>query len=100
MWAVGAAVALYLIRSQVRAIRATWLRRGWIGFLAFLLLAVSVYPVVATKARVHDRFNTSIGPTLDGAAYASKAEYHDQNQRIDLAADMAAIRWLQDKVDG
>jgi len=77
---------------------------GWLGAwslaLALLLAACLLYPVFATAGRLGDRFDKSVGPTLDGMAYMDKAVYQDQNQSIVLAWDRQAIEWLQDNVVG
>ena len=38
--------------------------------------------------------------TLDGMGYMAEAVYTDAKGPIDLAADLEAIRWLQDTVEG
>jgi uncharacterized membrane protein len=38
--------------------------------------------------------------TLDGMTYMKYATYFDEGVEIDLSQDHAAIRWLQDYVDG
>src|SRR5262245_4028588 len=41
----------------------------WRGAAALLIAAALVYPLTATPARIADRYDSSVGWTLDGAAY-------------------------------
>ena len=66
-----------------------------------MLLAIAcLYPVLATPTRIKDRFDTSVGPTLNGLAFADKAVFHDHGTTIPLAYDAAAIRWMLKTVPG
>ena len=74
-------------------------RRLWLGALALLLAAVAIYPLRAAPVKLASRF----GPlplTLDGMAFMQKAAYRDRDQDADLPSDYAALRWLQDNVEG
>jgi YYY domain-containing protein len=99
MWGVAAAAALAWMVPRVRR----WpLGRGlWIGILTILLLFAALYPPLATSAKIRDRFDTGVGPGLDGWAYMERARYHDANgQQYDLKWDLEAIQWLLDSVEG
>ena len=100
LWSIGAAVALARSWQWLTGGRRHGLKQLWLGFLALLLLFSTAYPLVGTAARVRDRFDTSIPPTLDGTAYMRNAVYVDQNREIHLRSDLEAIRWLQDNVVG
>ncbi len=65
-----------------------------------LFAATLLYPVFATRAKISDRFDKNVGPTLDGMAYMDYAVYHDQDQPIPLRWDYEAIRWIQDNIPG
>ncbi len=63
-----------------------------------------VYPVYATRARLHDRFN-ELPRTLDGMAYMPHATYTDGPdggvpQEMDLGQDYDALIWMQDNIQG
>jgi YYY domain-containing protein len=80
-------------------------RRGW-RRLAFavtlvLFLCAMLYPPLAARAKVRDRFSAEASPhTLDGIAYMDKAEYFDSNRDMKLAGDKAAILWMLNNVEG
>jgi uncharacterized membrane protein len=72
--------------------------------LGILLVAVSLFAMLGTPARVIDRFpgeRPRIG-TLDGIAFMTVGTYTwpDENNPIHLRDDYDAIRWLQDNVQG
>jgi YYY domain-containing protein len=96
------------VAAAVSAVRlATWARpRRRVAALALrsafaALFAVALlYPVLAVPARVDDRFDTTVGPTLDGMAFMRKAVFIDKDVKMPLADDLDAIRWMQENVSG
>ena len=82
--------------------------RVWLGMLALLVLAGAVFPVLGTRARLADRFDTSAGVTLDGRAYQASAVYGDPAEpynglpeaRYALAYDAEAIDFIRANVEG
>ncbi|HNR96236.1 MAG TPA: DUF2298 domain-containing protein [Anaerolineae bacterium] len=105
-WSVGAAVGLSHILERFRARQgapAVWTpaaRSVWQGGLAFLIFLAALYPVMATRAKIYDRFDATLGPSLDGTAYMQTAVYNDGGQEIQLKYDLEAINWLLDNVKG
>jgi YYY domain-containing protein len=90
---------------------ASWIPRslswrpGWRRFALaaslILFLAVMLYPPLAARAKVRDRFSAEASPhTLDGTAYMDRAEYFDNNRDMKLADDKAAILWMLANVQG
>ena len=107
MWGVAAAAALawpVLWPGTGLAPRLQQWRQGrgvWLGILAVLLFCAALYPPLATSAKLRDRFDPNLGPSLDGWAYMSTARYSDPNgQAYDLKWDLEAIRWMLDNVVG
>jgi YYY domain-containing protein len=99
MWGVAAAAALAWMMSRLK--RWQFGRGLWLATLAVLVLFAALYPPLATSAKISDRFDTDLGPGLDGWAYMETANYWDPNdQRYDLKWDLEAIRWLLDNVVG
>ena len=74
-------------------------RGVWLVGLAILLAAGFIYPILGTRSRLADRFNTQ-AMTLDGAAYMERAVYTREGPAIELIWDQGAIGWLQDNVKG
>jgi YYY domain-containing protein len=84
-------------------------RKVWLGILVALMLFAALYPPLATSAKVRDRFDTALGPGLDGWEYMETASYWDPvgeeygrpgGVQYDLKWDLEAIRWLLDHVVG
>ncbi len=99
LWGVTAAAALAWLLPRVRA----WSRgRGlWYGILATLLVFAALYPLLATPAKLRDRFDPDLGPGLDGLAYMTTAQYWDPvGDQYDLKWDYGAIRWMLENVTG
>jgi YYY domain-containing protein len=98
-WAVGTAFALSQIAERSRA----WTRRQrnlWWGVFGVLIFLAALYPVMAGKAKVQDRFDARAGPSLDGMAYMQYSVYGDNGQPIELKWDRDAIYWLLENVEG
>jgi YYY domain-containing protein len=113
MWAVASAVFLWRMgewatRNTQHAIRNTqhaprptsFLPRPIYPVFVLLFAATLVYPVFATRAKINDRFDRDVGPTLNGELYMDYAIYNDQSQPIPLRWDYEAIHWLEDHVPG
>ncbi len=98
MWSVATVVALVGV-SRWLAQAGITTRRVWLGLLIALFVCASVYPVVATYARVRDRFfMTEL--TLDGTRYMQNAIYVDKDRQLQFKNDLAAIEWIQDNIKG
>lgn len=96
--AAGAAVA-WLVRA-VR--RDTLLKRvlpAWGVVCTILVLSAVAYPLLASNSKISQRFE-SLPLTLDGMAYMHLAQYSDKGRDLDLPADWAAIKWIQENVQG
>ena len=101
LFGVLAAVGLwYLAASGALSLRGlhAWPSRAWLGMLALLVLASSVFLILGTRDRLSDRFE-ALPLTLDGAAYQEVAVYRDPgpsnratepNAIYALSADAAA----------
>ena len=72
----------------------------WQGALALLAASMLLYPLMGGAAKFKDRMAAEAPHTLDGMAYMQYAEYYDQGGPYPLKPDYAAIRWLQENVDG
>jgi YYY domain-containing protein len=100
LWGIASAVALaYLFSHPDRPARVVE-RAWWQTVLALLAIAMFSYPLLATGAKVDDRWHADQQGGLDGMAYMDTAVYHDNDRELVLSHDAEAIRWLQDNVIG
>lgn len=83
-------------------------RASWVALLVLLVLASGVYPILGTRDRISERFDNTLGLTLDGTAYQRVAVYGDPGPTRDveddrvytLGADAEAIAYLRANVEG
>ena len=96
----SAAILWYLMTSARISLRSmTWGKGIWAGLLTLLVLSVSIFPVLGTRSRLADRFDTSF-TSLNGAAFMEKTVYSDPEGPIELRHDWDAIQWLRSDVQG
>ncbi len=95
---VAAAALSWLWPSISRAPGA--IRVPWMGALAVLVLLAALYPLIATRAKVADRWSPDAPHTLDGMTYMPYVERYEGDAVFSLAPDYEALRWLQDNVEG
>jgi uncharacterized membrane protein len=97
LWAVASGAALALRLPQWRP---TWWGLSWAAALVLLLVSAATYPLIATKARMADRFAPDTTPSLDGEAYMTTATHVELDRPFALKWDLDAIRWLRAHVPG
>lgn len=95
----GAVAVGWLARQSGRDHLLRQARPIWMGLLAILVLAAVAYPLLASKGKIGLRF-ADLPLSLDGMQYMDFAQYVDDGRDLDLPADAAAIRWLQQNVVG
>ncbi len=106
LYGVASAVALIRLKDRLLYLSNGLVRHTWIGVLVVFFLMASVYPILGTKARVSQRFDPTIPPTLDGMAYMDHAIYVDTDEQtrrtaqLHFVTDKEAILWLQQNVVG
>jgi YYY domain-containing protein len=100
LFAIGAAVATSLVVQRLRRIRLSAGPTIWWWGFSVLFGAALLYPLLATPARISDRFDRSVGATLDGARFMERARYLVAGRQVPLAPDGAAIQWMQDSLPG
>lgn len=76
------------------------IKQFWWVALSFLLLAGLLYPIMATWAKVNDRFVAGSPPGLNGLDYMLTATYNVQNQDLALSQDYDAIQWIRENIKG
>jgi len=75
-------------------------RQVWGAALAVLVFLAALYPLLATRAKMEDRWAPAAPHTLDGMAYMAFAQDYDQNVSFSLKPDYDALRWMQDNIQG
>jgi uncharacterized membrane protein len=99
MWGVAAAAALAWMVPRLRKWK---LGRGWwLATLVVLLVSAALYPPLATTAKVRDRFDIDLGPSLDGWDYMKTADYYDpEGEPYELQWDLEAMHWMVNNLVG
>ena len=98
LWGLAAAAAAARLYGQLPR-RPRWFRVWHYGFVA-LLAAALLYPLFAVPARIADRFDRTVPPTLDGMAFMDRAVVVDRDQRIPLGDEREAMRWIEATLPG
>jgi YYY domain-containing protein len=99
LWALAAAVSIGVVYERLPRIRRA-VREPWRAAFVLLLAVAFLYPVLAARAKIDDRFDRSVGRTLDGTAFMRNAVFSDKEVAMPLAYDRDAIRWMHENVDG
>lgn len=99
LFALAAAVSVATVYDRMPSLRRS-LRESWRLAFVLLLAVAALYPLLAAHAKIGDRFDSSVGRTLDGTAFMKKAVFSDKAVAMPLAYDRDAIRWMQEHVDG
>ncbi|WP_322802663.1 DUF2298 domain-containing protein [Thermoflexus sp.] len=99
LWAIAAAMGVIAVEDAACRWPA-FLRSLWRGAFGVLLLAALLYPIMATRARLYDRWDTSVGPTLDGFAFMEKAIADEMGVRYPVRQEWEALRFLQAYSEG
>ncbi len=99
LFAVAAAVSAGMVLARLgrmnRRVANTW-RVAFVGLVA----VAALYPYLAARAKIDDRFDRSVGRTLDGSAFMEKALFNDKGVDMRLAYDRDGIRWMLENVQG
>jgi len=101
---VAAGVSLAWVREHARRWRREWRQLWWIGMGA-LIFGGALFLPYGVRARATDRMSPQVGLTLDGMAFMEHGLVVDGavergSQEIPLVGDYAAIRWMQDTIQG
>jgi len=98
LFAVSSAAALGWLISSLPEWRPAR-RIAWAASLALLVAGAALYPIIASRAKIHDRISALAPHTLDGMAFMKYTTYFRQGQ-MQLDQDYRAIRWMQENVQG
>ena len=99
LFAVAAAVSAGMVLARLRG-APRLLANAWrVAFVALVAIA-SLYPYLASRAKIEDRFDRSVGRTLDGSEFMAKAMHNEKAIDLRLAYDLDGIRWMLENVEG
>jgi uncharacterized membrane protein len=101
---VAAAVGVAWVRERARRWQPEW-RKLWWGGMAALIFGGALFLPYGIRARALDRMSPQAGLTLDGMAFMEHGVVVDGapergSQEVPLGGDYAAIRWMQEHVQG
>lgn len=102
---------VWILMAVVAGAAAAWLwpalrrapgliRVPWTGILLILVFLAALYPLLATRAKVTDRWSSDAPHTLDGMAYMPYVQQYENGSLFSLRPDYEALRWLQDNIEG
>ncbi len=97
MLAVVSGAAFGWLWPAVRRASGT-LQMFWSVALAVLVFLAALYPLLATRAKIADRWASDAPHTLDGMAYMPYVERYENGVFFSLRPDYEALRWLQDNI--
>jgi YYY domain-containing protein len=97
MLAVVSGAALGWLWPTVRRASGT-LQTLWSIALAVLVFLAALYPLLATRAKIADRWVPDAPHSLDGMAYMPYVERYENGVFFSLRPDYEALRWLQDNI--
>jgi YYY domain-containing protein len=99
---IAAAVSLAWLEERVLPRLQPELRQVWWIVMALLVFGGALFLPFGARARAMDRISPDTGLTLDGMAFMQYSTAFDPgaDREVSLAGDYAAIRWLQDNVEG
>jgi uncharacterized membrane protein len=96
---IVAAAAFGWLWPSISAMR-TAPRRIWVGALRVLVFLAALYPLLATRAKMMDRWALNAPTTLDGMAFMPYTERYENGVAFSLKPDYDALRWMQDNIQG
>jgi len=71
----------------------------WTAAMVGLVIAGLLYPIFATRAKINDRFDRSLGPTLDAMEFMTVARPTSKVRTIPSVTSTRLI-WMQDHIQG
>ena len=98
LWALATAVALAWVAPPLQRWAVGW--PWWQAACGALLIGCLIYTPLAAGAKISDRFDRAIGPTLDGMAYMRSATYQEGETTLKLEQDRQAMLWMLENIRG
>lgn len=88
--------ALFRGTAKLKLALTAWRR----AIFYLLVIAAASYPVLASIDKIKDRMSMNAPHVLDGMTYMESSQYFQDGFTMTLAEDFAAIKWMQDHVQG
>jgi uncharacterized membrane protein len=77
---------------------------GWRGLwqvgAVFLVACGALFMIMGVRAKMTDRMAEAAPLTLDGMAFMEHSVYFERDHMLELKEDYAAIRWMQENIQG
>jgi len=99
LFAISAGAAVGWLVSSLSEWKPGW-RLAWQIPFGVLVVSAALYTLLGGMAKIKDRWEPNAPHTLDGMAYMQYVTYDESEQKMDLSQDYAAIRWMQDNIQG
>ena len=104
LFSVASGASVAWVRERTRLWQPWGRRLWWIG-MVMLILGGALFLPFSVRARATTRMSPGVGLTLDGMAFMERGLVHDgdlepDGRDISLEGDYAAIRWMQDTIQG
>ena len=96
---IASAVMIGWMAQQMRR----WTDTGqtlWTAAVVALVAAGLLYTILATRAKINDRFDVKLGPTFDAMEFLTVARGNEQGQEYSFRDEYAALIWMQDNIQG
>ncbi len=100
LWSVALAAYAPRVWKEMKRRLGREIRAVVVATASLLLAAGLLYPVLATPARLRDRFDVHAPHTLDGEVYMLSAKYSEHGKEFPLKGDYELIRWVRENVSG
>ncbi len=104
LWGTAAALGIGTVLPTLTRWLPEW-RAVYRFSMGILIFGALLYPIFATNAKINDRFDRTVGPGLDGAAFMEKATIRiavvdGGEATFEAKWDADAMRWMQDNIPG
>jgi YYY domain-containing protein len=104
LWGTAAALGIGAVLPTLTRWLPEW-RTVYRFSMGLLIFGAVLYPIFATNAKINDRFDRTMGPGLDGAAFMEKANIRiavvdGGEANFEAKWDADAMRWMQDNIPG
>ena len=87
LFGIASALGVKIVFESLTECKSRFLTLIWPMCFFILFFCTALYPVLSTRAKILDRFDRTVGATLDGSLYMEKAVYHVEGKALELKWD-------------